>query len=252
MQSLDYEIIIPDLDYQLDQDEEWVIVDFGDRQEKVRLHDYSAIYEIPGLYEEILHNRLKCNSPKVICDMLSDTLKRSGYGAKELRVLDFGAGNGMVGEQLKKRGCDLIVGVDILIEARNAAYRESSHVYDDYYVMDLSRLNDKEAEQLKQYDFNTLITVSALGFDDVPPHAFLKAFNLMKDDSWIAFNIKDRFLTNKDDTGYKGTIEVIAEDALSVYQRKRYCHRLSTRGEKINYIAIVGKKIKDVNISEIL
>ena len=252
MQNLNYEITIPDLDCQLEQNEEWVIVDFGNRQEKVRLHDYSAIYGIPGLYEEILHNRLKCNSPKVICDMLTDILKRSGYNTKELRLLDFGAGNGMAGEQLKKRGCNLIVGVDILIEARNAAYREHPHVYDDYYVMDLSRLNDEEAEQLKQYDFNTLITVGALGFDDIPPRAFLRAFNLMKDDTWIAFNIKDRFLTNNDDTGYKGTMEVIFEDALSVYQKKRYCHRLSTRGEEIKYMAIVGKKIKDVNINEIL
>ena len=103
MQNLNYEITIPDLDCQLEQNEEWVIVDFGNRQEKVRLHDYSVIYGIPGLYEEILYNRLKCNSPKVICDMLTDILKRSGYNTKELRLLDFGAGNGMAGEQLKKK-----------------------------------------------------------------------------------------------------------------------------------------------------
>ena len=108
--------------------------------------------------------------------------------------------------------------------------------------MDLSQLDGREAEKLKQYNFNSLITVAALGFNDIPPRAFLNAFNLIRDDGWIAFNIKDRFLTNGDDTGYKDTIEGISEGAFSVHQRKRYRHRFSLGGKELNYIAIVGRK----------
>lgn len=250
MQDLDYKIIIPESEHQLEQDEEYIIVDFGNRREKVKLHDYGALYKIPGLYEEIFYNRLKCNSPKVMCNMLSDELEKSGDDIGDCRVLDFGAGNGMVGEQIKERGCDLVVGVDILPEAKDAVDRDRAGAYDGYYVMDLSQFDDKEAEKLKQYDFNALITVAALGFNDIPAHAFLNAFNLIEEGSWIAFNIKDRFLTNEDDTGYKDVIKGISEDAFSIYQRKPYCHRLSLSGKKLNYIGIVGKKIKNVNLND--
>lgn len=250
MQNLNYEIIIPDLDGQLEQDEEYIIVDFGSRQEKVRLHDYGMIYNIPGLYEEIFYNRLKCNSPKVICNMLIDVLAERGCSIESRRVLDFGAGNGMVGEQIRERGCDLVVGVDILTEAKDAAGRDRAGVYDDYFVLDLSQFDDREVEKLKQYDFDVLITVAALGFNDIPPHAFLSAFNLIKDDGWIAFNIKERFLTREDNTGYQGTFKGISEDALRIYQTKRYCHRLSLAGERLSYVAVVAQKIKDVDLSK--
>ena len=93
--------------------------------------------------------------------------------------------------------------------------------------------------------------MAALGFNDIPPHAFLNTFNLIKDGGWIVFNIKERFLTKEDDTGYKDILECISEDNLSVYRRKLYRHRLSLGGKTLNYIAIVGKKIKDVNLSEL-
>ena len=252
MRNLDYKIIFPDLEYQLEQDEEWVIIDFGHKQEKVRLHDYGVIYKIPGLYERIFCKHLKYNSPKMICDMLDDVIEESGYSTRNLRVLDFGAGNGLVGEQIKRKGIDLLVGVDILTEARDAANRDFPGIYDKYYVIDLSQPVDKEMEALKQYGFNALVTVSALGFDDIPPCAFLNAFNLIKDDGYIAFNVKGKYLTDKDDTGYEGIIKDISADNFSVYRRRSYCHRFSLDGKELNYIAIVGKKNKDVNLNELL
>lgn len=251
MEDLNYKIIIPDMDHQLEQDEECVIVDFGNRQEKVRLHDYAAIYKIPGLYEEIFCNRLKYNSPQVLCDMLSDELQKSGYSIRDHKVLDFGAGNGLVGEQLKKRHCVSVVGVDILTEAKAAADRDHAGVYTEYYVMDLSQFDAEEIDKLREYDFDTLITVGALGFDDIPTRAFLNALNLVQDGGWIVFNIKEKFLTSEDDTGYRHTLEAICQDNLLVCQRKRYCHRLSLWGENLNYIAIVGRKTRNVNLSEL-
>jgi SAM-dependent methyltransferase len=170
----------------------------------------------------------------------------------DCRVLDFGAGNGMVGEEITKRGGNLVVGVDILSAAKEATERDRAGIYDKYYVMDLDDPDDKDMEKLEQYDFNTLISVAALGFNDIPPHAFLNAFNLIKDDGWIAFNIKDRFLANEDTTGYKETLKSINEDNLNIYERRRYCHRLSLSGKELNYIAIIGKKIKNVDLDKLL
>ena len=251
MQDLNYEVIIPELGHRPEQDEECVIVDFGDRQEKMRLHDYAAIYKIPGLYEEILCNRLKCRSPEVLCDMLSAELELSGESVRDLRVLDVGAGNGVVGEELKKRQCGSVVGVDILTEAKDAAERDRAGVYADYHVMDLGQFHAEEVDRLREYDFTALITVGALGFDDMPTRAFLNAFNLIQDGGWIVFNIKERFLANEDGTGYRRTIEAISQDSLSVRQRKRYCHRLSLWGEDLYYMGIVGRKTRNVDLSEL-
>ena len=244
---MSYEIVIPKLDHQLDQDEEWIIVKRGNRQEKIRLHNYGDIFKFPGLYEQLFCQRLKCNSPMVICDLLEETRGN----ITDCRVLDFGAGNGIVGEEIMKRGDNLIVGVDILNGAKEATQRDRAGIYKDYYVMDMNELDHKDAEKLRQCRFNVLISVAALGFEDIPPKAFLNAFNLIQNAGWIAFNIKDRFLSNNDDTGYKDIITAINENNFTILRKKRYCHRLSLSGEELYYIAIVGKKIKSVNLEEI-
>ena len=241
------EIELPKSSQQLDQDEEWVIVKRGNRQDKIRLHDYNDIYKIPGLYEQLFCQRLKCDSPRVMCDLLEE--ERGDM--TDCRALDFGAGNGMVGEEIAKRGGDLVVGVDIIDEAKEAAERDRAGVYEDYYITDMNELDDKDAEKLRQYRFNTLISVAALGFEDIPPKAFLNAFNLIQNDGWIAFNIKAEFLTDEDDTGYKDLVTGIREDNFNIIRRKRYCHRLSLAGKELYYIAIAGRKIKDVDLSEL-
>jgi SAM-dependent methyltransferase len=244
MHGSGYKIIFPESSQQLEQDEEYVIVDFGDRREMLKLHDYRRIYEIPGLYEEIFHTHLMCSSPQIISDMLADSMENQGVSMKGCRVLDFGAGNGTVGERIKEMGCEFIVGIDILPEARGAAERDHPGLYDYYYVMDLTQIDSEQVRDLMQYNFNTLITVGTLGFGDIPPRAFLNALNLIQDDGWVAFNIKDRFLSNGDDTGYRSTLDQIMGKALSVYNTKRYCHRLSLGGEEISYIGIIGQKSK--------
>jgi SAM-dependent methyltransferase len=237
-----YKIIFPESCRQLEQDEEYVIVDFAGQRETLRLHDYSRIYEIPGLYEEIFHRHLMCSSPQIIGDMLADSMASQGVSMKGCRVLDFGAGNGTVGERIREMGGEFIVGIDILPTAKAAAERDRPGLYDYYYVMDLTQIDSGQVKELIQYDFNTLITVGALGFGDIPPRAFLNALNLIQDDSWVAFNIRDRFISDGDDTGYRSALDQIMGKALSVCNTKRYCHRLSLGGGEISYIGIIGRK----------
>ena len=243
----DYEINFPKNSETLDQDEEWVMLICGNRLERIRLHDYGKIYNIPGLYEEVVYNRLKCDSPRVICAMLKRELEKSGDAPEALRILDFGAGNGIVGECLEEQiGCDSLVGVDIIPEAASATHRDRPGLYDDYYVMDLCDIRENEEASLVKWKFNALVTIAALGYGDIPSRAFVNAFNLLENDAWIAFNIKDRFLTEEDGTGFKETFDTMFDDSLQVLQSKRYCHRLSMSGEPLHYVAIVGKKSNDV------
>lgn len=246
MINSNYKIIFPDVKQALDQDEEWVTVDFETHQEKVRFHDYDKIYQIEGLYEKIFYEKLQCESPRVLSEMLFNAIEKEQENPKELRILDFGAGNGMVGERLSEFNPELIVGVDILEEAKMAQQRDRAEVYDDYHVLDMGELESAEAEQLKAYDFNTLITVAALGFDDIPPQSLINSFNLIEENGWFAFNIRDKFLTQKDNTGFSEVIDWLSEEHLAIKDEKKYLHRYSVAGEPLEYIAFVGKKLQDV------
>jgi predicted TPR repeat methyltransferase len=184
--------------------------------------------------------------------MLKEELEKSPTHSKNLRVLDFGAGNGIAGECIEEEiGCNALVGVDIVPEAVSATHRDRPGLYDDYYVMDLCEIQREEERQLMQWDFNALITVSALGYGDIPSRAFVNAFDLLKNDAWIAFNIRDRYLEESDDSGFKDMIDNMFEGSLSVLQKKSYRHRFSMSGKPLHYVVIVGKKITDTNLSDL-
>jgi predicted TPR repeat methyltransferase len=247
MDYSEYKIEFPSPEFRMDQREEWIIVHSEGSDEKICLHDYARFYEMPGLYEEVIYKRLKCNSPQVICGLLKKELQKKGEGSQNLRALDFGAGNGIVGEYLKQKiRCDVLVGVDIIPEAFDATQRDRPGIYDDYYVIDLSQPKKFEEKKLGMWNFNVLLTIGALGFNDIPTHAFINALNIVEDDAWVAFNIKDKFLSKNDDSGFKNVLDSMVRDSFHVLQMKRYCHRLSISGEPLHYHAIVGKKVKKV------
>jgi hypothetical protein len=142
------------------------------------------------------------------------------------------------------------VGVDIIPEAVSATSRDRPGLYDDYYVMDLCEIGEDEKDLLTKWNFNTLVTIAALGYGDIPSHAFVNAFNLLEDGAWIAFNIKDRFLTEEDGSGFKETLDNMFDRCLQISQSESYCHRLSMSGDPLHYMAVVGRKTSDVEISD--
>jgi hypothetical protein len=229
----------------LEQNEEWFHLVTEDGQERIRIHEYDRVYDVPGLYEEVVYNRLQCDSPRVITQLLKETMENHGDNSTPLRVLDFGAGNGIVGECLQDAvNTETIVGVDIIDEAKKAVERDRPEIYDDYYVMNLAQPSEEEKQALDDWDFNALVTVAALGFGDIPTRAFVNAFNMVADKSWVVFNIKDRFLSDDDDTGYNEMLQDMIGESLHIYQKHHYCHRLSMAGEPLHYYAVIGRKEK--------
>jgi SAM-dependent methyltransferase len=234
----------------MDQDEEWLEVEHEGETRRIRFHDYAEIYSVPGLYERLFYEKLHCESPQAVCGLLADQLDGE-IDHDELRVFDVGAGNGMVGEELARRGVESIVGVDIIEEAAAAAERDRPGVYDAYYVLDLTGIPDSVREELRERRFNCLTTVAALGFGDMPPPAFAEAYNLIADGGWIAFNIKTRFLA--DDEGPTGFARLIGrmqdEGLLEVGADRRYRHRIAVSGEPLYYVAIAARKRGDVPLA---
>src|SRR3712207_1113753 len=92
------------------QDEEWFEVEYEGRTRRLRFHDYDEIYSIPGLYERLIYEELRGESPRVIAGLVQAELNRRDADIGDLRVLDLGAGNGIVAEELKELGGGHYVG----------------------------------------------------------------------------------------------------------------------------------------------
>ena len=195
----------------------------------------------------MFYDRLKRTSPGKVTSILESSVKQSEDNFTELRVLDFGAGNGMMGEELKEHGVSRLIGVDILPEAYEATVRDRPGLYDAYYVEDFTNLNQDTKDNIASWQCDCMVTVAALGFGDIPTKAFIEAYNIIKAEGWIAFNIKESFFDNIDESGFSKMIrELIFSKYLDIYHIERYRHRLSIDGEPLYYFAIAGRKKADV------
>ncbi len=238
-----YRVKFPPADaHELAQDRVFFYLIEDGKAVKLRFHDYAEIYNRPGLYEQLFYDRLKCSSPKKVTELLQRALETVREPLTELRVLDLGAGNGMMAEELKNRGVARLVGADIIPEARAAAHRDRPEVYDDYYIEDFTQLRPETKEELVEWHFDCLTCVAALGFGDIPPRAFFNAMKQIRTDGWLAFNIKDSFLDASEQGGFSRLIrELIFSEYLDVYHLELYRHRLSMEGTQLFYYALVGR-----------
>src|SRR2546423_6599249 len=153
-------IALPDRTTVLPQDAEWCVVEIDGQWREIRFHDYAEIYNQPGLYERLFYDVLGCDSPAFTCARLTEAMRAAGADPGRLRVLDLGAGNGIVAETLVGHGAELVVGVDILPEAQAAADRDRPGVYADYLVADMSALTPAQHETLAAHGLNGLACVA--------------------------------------------------------------------------------------------
>ena len=131
--------------HNLDQDEEYFyLIESDDKERKILFHEYAEIYKIAGLYERLFYERLKCKSPSKVAEALRYIVSQAQDNFSELRVLDLGAGNGVMGEELKKYGCARLVGADIIYEAYEACERDRPTIYDAYNVVDFCNLTEEQ------------------------------------------------------------------------------------------------------------
>ena len=243
----DLRIALPEPSLQLEQDAEWCLVETPDGWQEIRLHDYGEIYQIPGLYEKIFYAILQCDSPVQVRRLLAEHVRCEGIAPDALRVLDIGAGNGIVGQELAGIGVETIVGVDIVAAAREAARRDRPGVYTDYLIEDMTALPERARRRLEGFRFNCLTCVAALGFGDIPPEAFVRSYELIEEGGCVAFNIKKDFLDRRDPSGFAELVgAMIDEKILDISCQQVYPHRLATTGDPLDYVAIVGTKRAEV------
>lgn len=244
------DVSIPSGNGHVAQNEEWCEVTVDGETRRIRFHDYDQIYEIPGLYEELFYKQLQCCSPSRTIRLLQEVLGDAEDEPQRLKVLDLGAGNGMVGDELRARQAETIYGIDILPEARMATERDRPGVYDAYWVMDLTDLPKSEESTLRDQEFNCLTSVAALGFGDIPPQAFIKATDLIETLGWMALTIKEDFLRERDTSGFCSLIRRLnREEVIQIQAYRRFRHRLAVSGKPLYYVAMVARKLRSVPVA---
>lgn len=219
----------------------------------LRFHDYPEIYARPGLYEQLFYERLKCASPSKVASILRSAVEQAGGQVTTLRVLDLGAGNGIMGEELRRLGVARILGADIIPEAAESCFRDRAGLYDDYLVADVADPTPEVINRLESWNFDCLTTVAAIGFGDIPATAFVNSLNAIRTGGWVGFNIRDSFLDYHADDDFSVKIrELVFGEYLQIHHLERYRHRLSIDGEPIYYYAIAARKNSDVPLDELL
>ena len=103
----------------------------------------------PGSTSTCSTSGCSASRPTVVSELLAEAVTEAGEDPAALPVLDLGAGNGMVGEALRDRGFEEIVGVDIIPEAGEAVERDRPGVYAEYHVCDMLDPPDDVREALR-------------------------------------------------------------------------------------------------------
>ncbi len=237
---------LPRLDADLPQDAEWCEILEDGRWRRLRFHDYGDIYDRPGLYEHLFYGLLGCDSPRRVVDLLR-MVRHDGGMPRAFSALDLGAGNGLVGEELREAGAESIVGIDILPEAKRAAQRDRPGLYRNYLVADLTRPADDVIEELSRARPEVLTCVAALGFGDIPPLAYFNAVRFVPVGGLLAFNIKEEFLDERYTHGFSELVRRMVRDkVVRLEAQVRYRHRQSVHGEALYYTAVVATKLAEI------
>jgi len=211
------------------------------QERKVLLHDYAEMYQNHGLYEYVCFQHLAYQAPQVLSSFLIEQLTKAQEEVSALKLLDIGAGSGLTAKALVALGVKSITGIDIYPEAAEAAKRESPNVYEEYYVEDLSQLDQETHQVLKNKIFNCLVCCSAL--PALPASVFIPAFNLIRLNAWIAFNVKKDIWEDHSSTGFVAQHPwVDNNEVFEIRAQLSYLRRYTTDGRPVEDVAIVGTK----------
>ncbi len=220
--------------------QEAVTVRFADgHTELVRVQDYERVYAVPGLYEALVGDRLRCRSPDRVASMLARAARGLGRAPHSVRVLDLGAGNGVSGEALATRGLSAVGAIDIEPAARAAALRDRRDTYCEYLTADVLALTLAQAEVIRALGANALACVGAIGLDHVPPAALAAALELLADDSLLAYTLAAANAATDGAEISAGFRAIRDEWLIEELARERYRHRLTVAGRPIWWEAVV-------------
>jgi hypothetical protein len=201
---------------------------------RLRLHDYPALFAVPGLYEAVVQDALRCRAPEVVATLLA-----GAAGGAPLRVADLGAGNGVSGEALRVGGLDPVVALDLLPEARDAALRDRPDAYAEFVAGDVGEPG-LVAGLVERYGLNAVACSG--GISHIPVEAFAEGWSAFPSGSWLVATAAEDMGDPEEDVYGRWVAGEVAEGRLADVYTERFVHRLSMSGEPIEYTALRARK----------
>ena len=223
-------------------DERFTVELPGGAPQELRVHDYDKVYAVPGLYEAIVQDRLECASPQVLADALTAAVVEAGEDAGALRVLDLGAGNGVVAEALRARGVSgPFVGLDPEPAAAPAAARDRPGLYTEYFTATLDQV--PVADIVAEHGLTCLEGAGALGLGHVTRSEVETAWSAFPVGSWLAVTFSEEVLGPEG--GELGEFVTALQEAqdTDVVRLERFRHRLTMSGEELFYYVLVARRV---------
>lgn len=223
------------------QGEEQFLLHRDSGTERIVLHDYAAVYSVPGLYEEVVQRQLACASPTTVAAALVEAAEGEGVAPGTLRAFDLGAGNGVVGEELRNRAVVVVAGADDIVEARDAAHRDRPGLYAHYLVGELLDVG-AVADLVRRDELTALVAAGAVGEGHVPVDDLGAVWGAFGRGSFLAITLKDGGPETGDHDVADVDAMVEAAGDTRVVVRRRFRHRRSMAGADLYYLVLVARK----------
>lgn len=204
------------------------------RNVETGLHDYAALYQVPGLYEAAYFVRLGGRAPHLLVEALAAVVPRRERPG--LQVLDVGAGTGVVGEQLAAVGFRRIAGTDLEPTSQWAVPRDRPQLYQHLRTMDLTVLSDDDLRWLRTLAPQVVTVAGAVGFRHLPVEALAALTRVLPVGGLFALTVAHGF---EHDPALADHATLLLGPAYRRRARLEGLHRRTAEGARLEIAALV-------------
>ena len=210
--------------------------DTGARRE-TGLHDYAALYAVPGLYEAAYLVVLDGGSPRLLAQALADVVP-PGERAQRT-VLDVGAGSGAVGEALRAVGFGPVSGTDLEPASERALLRDRPEVYRSARTADLAHPTAEDLAWLAEVAPDVVTVAGAVGYGHLPVEALHVLTRLLPERALLALTVAPDLETAPELAAYAALLYGPAYAGVS---RRDGVHRRTGDGRELPVTALVLRR----------
>jgi SAM-dependent methyltransferase len=206
----------------------------GTTRRTTGLHDYAALYAVQGLYEAVYVERLGSGSPALLAAALAEVVPPDARPGR--RVLDAGAGTGLVGEHLVRTGFAPVWAVDLEPASPVAVLRDRPEHHRDARALDLLAPTDADRAWLGEVAPDVVTVSGAVGFGHLPAPAFAVLTDLLPAGGLLAVTVAPDLAVSPELAEHAA---VLLGPSCSVVARREGLHRRTGTGEPLPVHALV-------------
>ncbi len=220
---------------EVDEDQDLVRwSDDGGVRRTTGLHDYAALYAVPGLYEAVYVEHLDSGSPALLAAALGEVLPPAARPAR--RVLDAGAGTGLVGEHLAAAGFSPVWALDLEPASAAAVLRDRPGCHRGARALDLLDLDDADRDWLAEVAPDVVTVSGAVGFGHLPAAAFAVLADLLPPAGLLAVTVAPDLAGSPELADHAA---VLLGPSFAERARREGVHRRTGAGERLAVHALV-------------